>query len=123
MPKYRRRILNPGVLGYLRKLFPKVVMSMPGCEIVNLIMKDDHIHMVMIIPSRYVVGEVVGKLKGMTASELRKMFSWLGKVYWKENVVWSPGYFVSTVGIDEGRVLKYLKWQEVQDLGQAKFEF
>jgi putative transposase len=123
IPKYRRRILNPGVRGYLQKLFPKVMMSLPGCEIVEYHMKDDHIHMLMIIPPRYAVADVIGWMKGMTASELRKKFSWLAKVYWKENVVWSPGYFVTTVGIDEGRVLKYLKWQETQDLGQAKLEF
>jgi len=53
---------------------------------------------------------------------LRKKFSWLAKVYWKENVVWSPGYFVSTVGIGEREILKYVKWQQSQDSGQAKFE-
>lgn len=36
--------------------------------------------------------------------------------------MWSPGYFVSTVGIDEQKILKYVKWQENQDLGQAKLE-
>jgi putative transposase len=86
-------------------------------------MQVDHIHMVMIIPPKYAVSDVIGKLKGKTASELRKKFSWLAKVYWKENVVWSPGYFVSTVGVDEVRVLKYLEWQKTQDLGQAKLEF
>jgi len=44
-------------------------------------------------------------------------------VEWKENVVWSPGYFVKTVGIDEDKILKYLTWQQAQDLGQAKLEF
>jgi putative transposase len=85
------------------------MISLPECEIVEYHIKSDHIHMVMIIPPRYAVGEVVGQLKGKTASELRKKFSWLAKVYWKENVVWLSGYFVSTVGIDERRVLKYLK--------------
>jgi len=123
IPKYRRRILNPGVQGYLRRLFPKVMRSLPGCEIVEYSMQVDHIHMIMIIPPKYSVSEVVGRVKGMTASRLRKKFSWLGKVYWKENVVWSPGYFVSTVGIDEDKILKYLTWQQTQDLGQAKLEF
>jgi len=85
-------------------------------------MQRDHIHMVMIIPPRYVVSDVIGRLKGMTASRLRKKFSWLSKVYWKENIVWLPGYFVSTVGIDEKNILKYVQWQESQDLGQAKLE-
>lgn len=97
--------------------------SLPGCEIVELSMKEDHIHVLMIIPPRYAVGDVIGKIKGTTASQMRKKFSWLGKVYWKENVVWSRGYFVSTVGVDEERVLKYIEWQQTQDLGQAKLEF
>ena len=86
-------------------------------------MQRDHIHMVMKTPPRYAGCDVVGKLKGMTASRLRKKFSWLGKVYWKENVVWSPGYFVTTVGIDEDKILKYITWQQNQDLGQAKLDF
>ena len=97
--------------------------SLPGCEIVDYSMQVDHIHMIMIIPPKYSVSEVVGKVKGMTASRLRKKFSWLAKVYWKENVVWSPGYFVATVGIDEDKILKYVEWQQAQDLGQAKLEF
>jgi len=79
--------------------------------------------MIMIIPPKYSVSDVVGRIKGMTAGRLRKKFSWLSKVYWKENVVWSPGYFVSTVGVDEARILKYVEWQRTQDLGQAKLEF
>jgi putative transposase len=97
--------------------------SLPGCEIVDSSMQADHIHMIMIIPPKYAVSDVVGKVKGRTASELRKKFSWLEKVYWKENVVWSPGYFVSTVEVDEAKILKYVEWQQAQDLGQAKLEF
>ncbi len=121
--KYRRRILNPGVRGYLAKLFPKVIRSMPGCEIVSYKVQDEHIHMVMIIPPKYAVSEVIGGVKGQTASSMRKKFGWLKKVYWKENVVWSPGYFVSTVGIDEEKILKYVEWQSRQDSGQTKFEY
>ena len=58
----------------------------------------------------------------MTGSQMRKKFTWLSKVYWKENVVWSPGYFVSTVGIDEKTILAYVRWQGRQDLGQVQLE-
>ena len=78
--------------------------------------------MVMIIPPKYAVSEVVGKMKGITSSELRKKYGWLRKRYWKENIVWSPGYFVSTVGIDEEQILKYVQWQGRQDEGQAKLD-
>ena len=96
---------------------------MPGCEIVSYSMQVDHIHMVMIIPPKYSVSEVMGRLKGQTASSLRKKFCWLKKVYWKENIVWSPGHFVSTVGINEEKILRYVEWQGRQDSGQTKFEF
>jgi len=75
--------------------------SLPGCEIIELNMLVDHIHMVIVVPPKYAVSAVIGQIKQFTASRLRGKFGWLGKVYWKERVVWSPGYFVSTVGLDE----------------------
>jgi len=96
---------------------------MPGVEIVEQNIQVDHLHTVIIIPPKYAVSAVVGKIKQYTASELRKKFPWLEKVYWKERLVWSPGYFVSTVGIDEAKIIRYVKWQEKQDSGQAELEF
>ena len=122
IPKYRRRILNPGVASYLSRIFPKVLEQMPGVEIVEKNIQVDHIHLVMIIPPKYAVSDVVGRIKQHTASVLRKKFSFLQKVYWREQVVWSQGFFVSSVGIDEEQILKYVKWQQSQDSGQAKLE-
>jgi len=82
----------------------------------------DHLHTVMSIPPRYAVSEVVGRLKCQSASLLRKQFAWLDRVYWRENIVWSEGYFVSTVGIDEARSIRYVEWQQRQDSGQAQLE-
>ena len=62
--KYRYHVLNPGVRAYLVKLFPKVMAELPGCEIVKCNIQEDHIHMVMMIPPRYSVSAVVGKIKG-----------------------------------------------------------
>ena len=120
--KYRRRILNPGVKGYLAKILPNILGMMPGCEILKCNIQIDHIHLVMVIPPKYAVSKVIGRIKGMTASEIRKKFTWLKKVYWRENLVWSTGYFVTTIGIDEDKVMKYIQWQESQDSGQAKLE-
>ncbi len=122
IPKYRHHILNPGVKAYLEKLFPRVIEQMPGCEIVRYNIQSDHIHMVMIIPPKYSVSEVIGKMKGKTGSELRKKFGWLKNRYWRENVVWSPGFFVSTVGVEEKDILRYVEHQERQDSGQAKLD-
>ncbi len=122
IPKYRCRILNPGVRGYLSKLFPKVLRGMPGCEVLEQNIQVDHIHLLMVIPPKYAVSDVVGEMKQYTASRLREKFEWLEKAYWKEWVVWSPGYFVSTVGLDEKEITEYVKWQEHQDSGQAKLD-
>jgi len=52
IPKYRRRILNPGVGGYISKLSPKVLRGMPGCEILEQNIQVDHIHLLKVIPQR-----------------------------------------------------------------------
>lgn len=122
IPKYRYHVLNPGVKAYLGKLFPKVMAELPGCEIVKYNIQPDHIHLVMIIPPKYAVSAVVGKMKGMTSSQLRKKFGWMKLRYSREVVVWSPGYFVSTVGVEEEIILKYVEFQGRQDTGQAKLE-
>jgi len=108
--------------GYLSKLFPKVLRSLPGCEIIEQNMQVDHIHLLMVIPPKYAVIAVIGQMKQHTASGLREKCTWLGKVYWKELAVWSPGYFVSTVGLNEKQIIEYVKWQTHQDSGQAKLE-
>ncbi|MDP2276959.1 MAG: IS200/IS605 family transposase [Nitrospirota bacterium] len=120
IPKYRRRILNTGVKGYVKELWSKILKGIPGVEIVEQNIQVDHIHTIMIIPPKYSVSDVIGRIKGQSASKLRKKFTWLEKVYWKENIVWSPGYFVSTIGLNEEQIIKYVKWQESQDSGQAK---
>jgi len=123
IPKYRRRILNPGVKGYLKKIMPKILEELPGCEIIEQNIQVDHIHTVMIIPPKYAVSDVIGRIKQKSASMLRKKLSFLKEVYRGEPMLWSPGYFVSTVGIDEAKIIKYVQWQDRQDSGQTKFEF
>ncbi len=120
--KYRRRILNPGVCGYIRKLLPKLLRSMPGVKLETIGFDKDHLHMVMSIPPKYSISSVIGKLKSQSASQLRRKFSWLAKVYWNENIVWSPGYFVSSVGVDEETIKKYVELQGRQDSGQLQLK-
>ncbi len=84
--------------------------------------REEHVHLIMLIPPRYAVSEVVGRMKSQTAGILRRRFSWLKKVYHEENILWSSGFFVSTVGLDEKEALQYVKWQGRQDSGQAELE-
>ncbi len=64
----------------------------------------------------------MGELKSRSASILREKFDFLKKVYWPENGVWSLGYFVSSVGIDEAIIKHYVEWQGRQDSGQLHME-
>ncbi len=78
--------------------------------------------MLMTIPPKYSILAVMGRLKSQLASRMRKFFPWLEKVYWDEKIVWSPGYFVSSVGLDEKTIQKYVELQGQQDSGQLRQE-
>lgn len=117
--KYRRKVLKPGVCSYIKKMLPGLLRSLPGVRIETIGFDQDHLHMVMIIPPKYAISEVIGRMKSQSTSRLRRKFTWLEKVYWKENILWSPGYFVCSVGIDEETVKKYVEYQGRQDEGQV----
>ncbi len=95
---------------------------MPGVEIETIGFDEDHLHMVMIIPPKYSISGVMGRLKSQSSSKLRKRFYWMSKVYWKENIVWSPGYFVSSIGLDEQVIKNYVEHQGKLDSGQLRME-
>ena len=120
--KYRRQILKPGVTEYFRRVLPKLLRSMPGVIVETIGFDRDHLHMIMVIPPKYSISNVMGALKSQSASLLRSKFAWLKKVYWKENIVWSPGYFVSSVGVDEKVIRRYVEHQGKQDSGQLKIK-
>jgi len=120
--KYRRRILKSGVKEYLGKVLYGLLRSMPGVEIEMIGFDYDRLHMVMIIPPKYAISDVMGRLKSQSSSRMRKKFKWLEKVYWKENIMWSPGYFVSSVGLDEQMIKNYVEYQGRQDEGQLRKE-
>lgn len=120
--KYRRRILRPGLVVFLYRVLLNLIKSMPGVEIIEHNIQVDHLHLVMIIPPVYSISEVVGRLKGRSSSIMRKKFKWIRQVYEGKQNMWSPGYFVSTVGIDERTILNYVKYQQDQDTGQVKLD-
>jgi len=111
LTKYRRPILTAVIRKKLTDILPEILTEMPGCEMVEYNILRDHIHMVIIIPPKYSVSEVIGRMKGMSSSRLRKRFSSLKRFYWAKNIVWSPGYFVSTVGVGEEKILSYVRSQ------------
>jgi len=83
----------------------------------------DHIHIVISFPPKYSIAKVVQIIKQNTGRALCEKFEFIKKRYWGRGGMWSVGYFVSTVGLDEKTILEYVKYQEREDLGQAKLAF
>jgi putative transposase len=101
---------------------PKLLRSIPGVMMEQIGFDKDHLHIVMVIPPKYAIADIKRVLKSQSAALIRKKFEWLKKVFWSENVVWSPGYFVSSVGIEEATILRYVEHQGRQDSGQLRME-
>ena len=120
--KYRLKLLNPGLRDHLKKLLYRLAKTMPGVEIQELNVQKDHIHIMMVIPPKYAVSGVVGKMKAKTSSIFRDRYRLFKSIYKEKEGMWSTGYFVSTVGIDEHVIRRYIKYQEDLDSGQMKFD-
>ncbi len=82
----------------------------------------DHIHIHMIIPPKYSVSKVVEILKKNTSRSLKEKFTFLTKIYWDGGGIWSVGCFVSTVGINEEIIRRYVQMQGAEDAGQVQLE-
>jgi putative transposase len=121
--KYRRKILRDGFGEYLKKLIIGIGKQNPDIEIVEVNTDVDHVHILLSIPPKLSVSEVVKIIKAKTGSRMRQRFPFLDKVYWGTDGIWSIGHFVSTAGINEEVIKKYIKMQGEEDSGQALLEF
>jgi putative transposase len=121
--KNRKEIFNEGIFAYLEKKLAEVTEHYPLVKIGTVNHDKDHIHLLVSIPPTMSVGKVVGIIKQNTSRELKQKFPFLKEVYWGTEAVWSEGYFVSTVGIDEAMIHAYIEAQGKKDAGQTKFEF
>ena len=110
-PKYRYRILK----GQVRKFVDeniRLLCEWKRVEILELNVMEDHVHIIVSIPPKVSVSELMGILKGKTAIKLFKSYPGLkSKPYWG-NHFWSRGYCVSTVGLNEDMIRRYVKYQE-----------
>ncbi len=109
--KYRRPVLNELKMKYLADLIFNTMAEVPDCEIIELNILIDHIHFVLVIPPKYSISAVIGKLKGITSSQMQKRFTKLKEIYPNGNSLWSPGYFVSTIGVPEEIIISYVRNQ------------
>lgn len=121
--RYRRKILTKGLEKYLETKLQEVRKYYPDWEYEAIGMEEDHVHLHMVIPPKYAVSTVVETLKKNTSRELAKKFRFLKQVYWDHEGIWSKGFFVSTVGINESVIRKYVEMQGKEDTGQAQLEF
>ena len=113
-PKYRYRMLKGDVGKYVEQLIYQLCQQKGGVEIIEINIQEDHIHIVLWIPPKYAVSNVVGFLKGKVAIKLFARYPKIGKRYWGRHF-WSRGYCASTVGVDEEQIRKYVRWQEKKE--------
>ena len=120
IPRYRHKVLVKGVDEYLLKKMDEIRKLYPEIEFVQRNIQPDHIHLVLSFPPRYSIAKVVQIIKSNTGKAMWEKFDFLRKRYYGRGGIWSAGYFVSTVGLDEKLIEKYVQYQEKEDLGQAK---
>jgi putative transposase len=113
-PKYRYRILKDVIGEYVKQLVYQLCKQKEQVEVLELNVQADHVHLVVEIPPKYAVPEFMGYLKGKMALRLFQQYESLGRRYWGRHL-WARGYCVSTIGLDEEKIRKYVQWQEKQE--------
>ena len=113
IPKYRHRVMTGDVQQYVHSMLRRLC-EWKRLEILELNVQPEHVHMVIEVPPNFAVSQVMGFLKGKTALRIFDKFPHLRKRYWTKHF-WSPGYCVTTVGLDEEQVCKYVRWQQKKD--------
>ena len=114
VPKYRYRILT-GVIKELVESDIRMLCEWKKCEIAEMNVQIDHVHLIVSIPPKLSVSQLMGTLKGKLAIKLFKSYPELKKKPYWGNHFWARGYFVNTIGLDEETIRKYVKYQEEQE--------
>jgi putative transposase len=113
IPKYRKKKLYGQLRKYLGVLF-KDLASQYECTILEGHLQPDHVHILISIPPKLAVAQVVGFLKGKSAIQIARVYLGRRKNFSGQNF-WARGYFISTVGKDEDETRLYIKNQEKED--------
>lgn len=114
VPKYRYRILTGEIKGLMEEDI-KMLCEWLKCKVTELSVQPDHVHLLVSVPPRISISKLMGTLKGKTAIKLFKSYPILKKKPYWGNHFWGRGYFVSTVGLDEEMIKRYVKYQEKQE--------
>ena len=123
IPRYRYKVLVKGVDEYLMKKMDEIRKTYPEIEYVQRNIQPDHVYLVLSFPPKYSIARVVQIIKSNTGKAMWGKFEFLRKRYYGRGGIWSAGYFVSTVDLDEKLIERYVRYQEKEDLGQAKLAF
>ncbi|WP_234418594.1 IS200/IS605 family transposase [Dongshaea marina] len=113
-PKYRFKILRNKIGKELyRSIY--ILCNMKECEVLELNIQYDHVHLVVIAPPKLSISGLMGTLKGRTAIRLFNKFLHIRKKQWG-NHFWARGYFVDTIGVNEVIIRRYVRHQDKQDI-------
>src|SRR3990167_1004642 len=121
-PRYRRKLFVPGVKQYAEKLLSHLEGLDEDIEVIRVNVQLDHVHLVIVIPPRVAVADAVQFLKSQTGKLLKARFPFLQKTFYGREGIWSRGYCVSTIGLNEKEILAYVTHQEKEDWGQLKLD-
>ena len=113
IPKGRRKVLYGQLRKHLGEVFHTLARQKES-RVEEGHLQIDHVHMLLSIPPKYSVSNVVGYIKGKSAIHLARVYS-ESKRNFAGQSFWARGYFVSTVGRDEQMIRKYIQHQEEED--------
>jgi putative transposase len=113
IPKCRRKTLYGSLRKYLGEVF-RDLAAQKECRVEEGHLMPDHVHMLLSIPPKYSVSQVVGFIKGKSAVHLARVYGERKRNFVGQHF-WARGYFVSTVGRDESVIREYIKNQEKED--------
>ncbi|TWI63907.1 putative transposase [Desulfobotulus alkaliphilus] len=113
IPKYRKQRIYGAIREHLGKIFHDLA-AQRQCKIFEGHLHLDHVHMLLSIPPKYSVSQVVGFMKGKSAIQIARTFHGRRQNFTGQHF-WARGYYVSTVGKDEKTVRDYIRNQENED--------
>ena len=113
IPKYRRKVLYYKLREYLGDIF-RGLASQRECRIEEGHLMSDHVHMLISIPPKHSVSQVIGFIKGKSAISIARTYLGRRKNFTGQSF-WARGNYVSTVGHDEATVRQYIRHQEEED--------
>ena len=120
--KYRYRVLGGKLKEEVEDCLREQNRQM-GCEVVELNVQPEHVHLVAMVPPKLAISEYMGRLKGKSAIRMFSALRDLRHRGYRGNHFWAQGYCVGTVGLNEEMIRQYVRWQEKQEQKQEEFRF